>query len=138
MEPGSLFVPRYHCDDVNGVKGCCKNGRTCGGTRDDAKPCASVGYVRCPKENFCCRRPFPLHHPSLPLSTPTVIIAVNYQCFRDDAGSPQCRSSTSNSTDTSPIPGVSLQAAASDASKSSFNLLGLVPFLGLVGEIFFR
>jgi len=49
----------YHCDVVNGVKGCCRDGRSC-------SSCTSTGYSPCPGENFCCRRPLPLYNPCLP------------------------------------------------------------------------
>lgn len=54
---GSPFYLSTYCVDSNGVKGCCKNGRTCNnGVKDEAPVCALRGYVRCPGESFCCRK----------------------------------------------------------------------------------
>lgn len=49
----------YHCDVVNRVKGCCKDGRSC-------SSCTTDGYAICPGEDLCCPKPFPLHNPCLP------------------------------------------------------------------------
>ena len=57
---------RHHCSTVDGVKGCCKNGRTCGGNHDEAPVCQKSGYLRCAKETFCCRKPA-LFSPTIPV-----------------------------------------------------------------------
>jgi hypothetical protein len=101
---------------VNGVKGCCKNGRSCNGVKDEALVCSMTGYVRCPKESFCC---------------PT-----SYECYRDDAGSPQCRSFR-NSTGNGSTPAASLEApGSSDASKNTLSLFSTALFLCWIAYVF--
>lgn len=67
------LVPSWHCDVVNGVKGCCRNGRDCG---TDDGVCTTSGYVHCEGENFCCRKPFPL---ALRISPPALNL---FGCFQ--------------------------------------------------------
>lgn len=141
------LAPRWYCDVVNGVKGCCRNGRDCG---DAGGVCITQGYVPCPGETFCCRKPFPLAIPVLRILTPLFFYflpAADYQCYRDGNGSPQCRasgttdtrtasgggfSSTPRPTSTS-VPG---QLNSAVTSKNSFSLFGITPLLGWIGESF--
>lgn len=62
--PASCVYSSWYCDVVNGVKGCCKTGRTCG-TDNDNVVCTNTGYVPCTGENFCCREPLPSRNPCL-------------------------------------------------------------------------
>lgn len=62
--PASRASSSWYCDVVNGVKGCCKTGKTCGTDNDNAV-CTNTGYVPCTGENFCCREPLPSRKPCL-------------------------------------------------------------------------
>jgi len=107
----SRLAPRWYCDVVNGVKGCCRNGRTCESDNEDAV-CTNDGYVPCTGGNFCCRKHFkvPLQIPALRTSPrfTHLVVAPDYVCYRDAAGSPKCR-----------VPGVTSTRNASGSGFSS-------------------
>lgn len=69
--PGS-----YYCDEVDGQKGCCPNGKIC---TSGGGGCPTAGYVPCAGDDFCC--------------------PAGYECYRDSANNPQCSLYGSN-TDT--------------------------------------
>ena len=62
--PASCMSSSWYCDVVNGVRGCCRNGKTCG-TDSDNVVCTTAGYVPCTGLNFCCREPFPSLYPCI-------------------------------------------------------------------------
>jgi hypothetical protein len=148
---GSRVTPRYYCDVANGVPGCCRNGYTCG---DDVNVvCATAGYVPCVGENFCCRKPFPIL-PPLDTHPFPFVLAAGYRCFRDAAGAAKCRPPDSGPTSMQDTPGSGISSApkptktssstgnsagsinSATSSKTSFNIFGIAPLLGWIGEQF--
>jgi hypothetical protein len=142
--PASCVSSSWYCDVVKGVRGCCKNGKTCGTDNDNAV-CTNAGYVPCTGENFCCREYIlpcpPLNAGYLSFRPPP---ALDYQCFRDAAGNPQCRLTTGTSTLTASGDGFASTPRPTSTSAGSinsgvtsmisFDLFSIAPLLGWIGE----
>ena len=101
------------------------------------------------EKTFAAVSPFPLANPvlsplnagCLPFHPPS---AVDYQCFRDTTGTPQCRLTTGASTLIAPGNGFSStprptntstgSISSGATSRISFNLFSVAPLLGWTGE----